>query len=140
MIALLLALKVLGDAAACTADDATKLSTVKFSCDAVSFAKKNFFKLAGTSKCLQDTDGVTESCANCAGQLSQCVLTHCAVHCVANPYAEGCLDCGHQHCDALAKSCTGLPLSPDPKDCASASEVLALETPAVLGDAAACTA
>merc|ERR1719378_1080325 len=107
-VVLLQAIAPASAAGACTADDATKSNSVKFSCDAVACAKKNFFKLAGTSACIQKEDGISEGCANCFGQVSQCVVKNCAIHCLADPTAPACQTCGHKSCDDLAKSCTGL--------------------------------
>lgn len=106
---------------ACTAEDATKSSTVKFSCDAVGCAKKNFFKLEGTAECLETTNGISAPCATCFGKVAQCALKHCALKCLTDPTAPACQECGHAACDAEAKACTGLStLPPDAKDCSSA--------------------
>ena len=85
---------VLADAGACTADDATKSNTVKFSCDAVKCAKSNFFKLDPTAACIAKEDGVSSGCANCFGQVSQCVVKNCAVKCLVDPTAPACQACG----------------------------------------------
>ena len=103
---------------ACTADDAKKFSTTKFSCDAVACAKKSFFNVDKTAQCIVSTDRLSASCANCMGQVSQCTVKHCAVQCLVDPTAPACQACGHQNCDALAKTCSGLDtLPPDPSGC-----------------------
>merc|ERR1712225_130883 len=117
---------------ACTADDGTKTKSTKFSCASIACAKKNFFRLDATAKCIASTSGVTEGCANCFGQVAQCTLKNCAVKCLVDPTAPACVACGHKYCDELGKTCTGLPVSPDPKNCdkASAASVVLAAVPA----------
>merc|ERR550514_2526394 len=115
---------VLADAGACVAADVEKASTEKFSCDAVTCAKKSFFKLDKTASCLEQTNGISQPCANCFGQVSQCVLKNCAIKCMVDPTAPACQTCGHEHCDELAKTCTGMDtLPPDAKNCGSQAAV-----------------
>merc|ERR1712085_47062 len=84
------ALKV--EAGGCTADDATKVDTPAFSCNAVSCAKKNFFKTAETGACL-------------------------ALKCFTDPASATCQACAHKNCDAQATACTGLAvLPPNPSE------------------------
>merc|ERR1711998_192658 len=54
----------------CTADDATKTSTAAFSCAAITCAKKNFFRLDATSKCIADLSKISTGCSNCFGQVA----------------------------------------------------------------------
>merc|ERR1711998_50476 len=102
----------------CTADDATKTSTTAFSCAAITCAKKSFFRLDATSKCIADLSKISTGCSNCFGQVAQCTLKNCAVQCLVDPTSSTCQTCGHSHCDDLAKSCSGLTtLPPNPTGC-----------------------
>ena len=91
-------------AAPCSGDEAI-FSTTKFSCDAVSCAKKNFFGIAGTAKCIVAADKVSESCATCFGKVAQCSATHCALKCLADPESDKCQECGHKASGALIIDC-----------------------------------
>merc|ERR1719329_909637 len=92
---------------ACSVDDATKMASTSFSCNAVSCAKKSFFGIAATSKCVVD------------------------------PTSASCQACGHAACDGLAKSCTGLStLPPNPSNCGkSTTAVVAMAEVGVVADA-----
>merc|ERR1712022_87155 len=102
----------------CTAADATWASTTAFSCAAITCAKKNFFRLDATSKCIADLSKISTGCSNCFGQVAQCTLKNCAVQCLVDPTSSTCQTCGHSHCVDLAKSCSGLTtLPPNPTGC-----------------------
>merc|ERR1712085_152838 len=69
-----------------------KVDTPAFSCNAVSCAKKNFFKTAETGACL-------------------------ALKCFTDPASATCQACAHKNCDAQATACTGLAvLPPNPSE------------------------
>ena len=119
-------------AAPCSGDEAI-FSTTKFSCDAVSCAKKNFFGIAGTAKCMEAANQVSESCATCFGKVAQCSAIasamKCANECLADPESDKCQECGHKNCDTVAKTCVpdGTSLPPNPKNCKSVSLAVAAE-------------
>merc|ERR1711977_333039 len=130
------------EASTCSTDDATKMSTTSYSCTAVSCAKSNFFRLDSTAKCIADKTGVTTGCANCAGQIAQCTLKHCAVQCLVDPTSATYQKCGHAACDSLAKTCTGLStLPPNPANCGKSAEMasVALATVAAPSEASTCS-
>merc|ERR1712085_217405 len=97
------ALKV--EAGGCTADDATKVDTPAFSCNAVSCAKKNFFKTAETGACLAQESQITQTCGACFGATAGCTLKHCALKCFTDPASATCQACAHKNCDAQATAC-----------------------------------
>merc|ERR1711998_248646 len=74
----------------CTADDASKANTAAFSCSAISCAKKNFFRLDGTSSCIASAAKISSGCADCFGQVAQCTLKNCAVQCLVDPTSASC--------------------------------------------------
>merc|ERR1712153_188797 len=121
------ALKV--EAGGCTADDATKVDTPAFSCNAVSCAKKNFFKTAETGACLAQESQITQTCGACFGATAGCTLKHCALKCFTDPASATCQACAHKNCDAQATACTGLAvLPPNPSEnCGSAVVALKVE-------------
>ena len=119
----------------CSADDVKKYSTNAFSCGAVKCAKASFFGVDKTAKCIATDESISTGCAMCFGQVAQCALKNCAVKCMSDPTAPACQACGHEHCDAAEKACTGhSAVPPDPKNCPKTEEL------AVTGacDAAAC--
>jgi len=109
------------EAGQCSADDATKMTTQDspgvpgFTCAGVICANENGMKLDGTSSCIATQTTISSGCANCMGQVMRCILKACA-HCI--PTLGNCQECGHDACDDLAKTCTGLStLPPDATDC-----------------------
>ena len=111
-------------AAPCSGDEAI-LSTPKFLCDAGSCAKKNFLGIAGTVKCMEAADQVSESCATCFGKVTQCIATHCALKCLADFESDKCLECGHKASGALIIDCD-CHLRPVPQACGTDFYMLAI--------------
>merc|ERR1712085_5347 len=106
-----------------------KVDTPAFSCNAVSCAKKNFFKTAETGACLAQESQITQTCGACFGATAGCTLKHCAIKCFTDPASATCQACAHKNCDAQATACTGLAvLPPNPSEnCGSAVVALKVE-------------
>jgi len=68
-----------------------------------------------TSTCLQADPGLSMECADCYGDVTQCVYDNCVVSgdgvCGPpnDPDSEGCLSCRGENCDDEFFTCTGEP-------------------------------
>ncbi len=61
-----------------------------------------------TATCLVTETGVSEACAGCYGDVTQCVFDNCLSACVPpNQDSEPCLACRADNCDEAQDTCTG---------------------------------
>jgi len=61
-----------------------------------------------TSMCLQRDTGVSEACADCYGETTQCTLDHCLNDlCPTLPFSPECAACRAEFCNAEFDACRG---------------------------------
>ena len=56
--------------------------------------------------CIQDTIGVTNSCASCFSDLGPCVISSCAFECLTGAPGAACAECAETACGELYTTCT----------------------------------
>ena len=56
--------------------------------------------------CIQDTIGVTNSCASCFSDLGPCVISNCAFECLTGAPGAACAGCAATACGDLYETCT----------------------------------
>ncbi|MDP6946756.1 MAG: hypothetical protein QF464_21580, partial [Myxococcota bacterium] len=59
-----------------------------------------------TVGCIQDTMGVSNSCATCFSDLGPCVISNCAAECLSGAPGDACAGCAALACGALYATCT----------------------------------
>jgi hypothetical protein len=60
-----------------------------------------------TADCLVRDTGVSQDCATCYGNVTQCIFDSCLADCATDPDSEECLQCRADNCDTAFNSCTG---------------------------------
>ncbi|MFH1809462.1 MAG: hypothetical protein ABIJ09_12005 [Pseudomonadota bacterium] len=58
------------------------------------------------TRCVQDEVGLTEECARCYGDNTECVLHNCINDCV-DGNSPACTTCRDQYCTAAFEACSG---------------------------------
>jgi hypothetical protein len=70
-----------------------------------------------TTQCLKKHyPALSQSCADCFGEIASCSASHCKLACIGNHFSDKCLECVNTNCREMKKDdsfsliqCTGLP-------------------------------